>query len=374
MQGWKGLLSASLALLSACTAASQPAVPVQAETSGEIREREAIRGRVETALMKRDFAALNAMEQEFRTQRSRTSSGTWKLSWFYRSLPDATPRKDGTCVNEAEPILTKWREAYPAQPAPLIAQAQNLVSLAWCIRGNGSWHQVPKAAWPAFYRAIGTARQILEANHEIASVDPQYYAVMVDIYMAEGRSKAALQSLLDEATAREPLYYETYFGAAYYYLPQWHGDPGDLHRLGRYAVQRTRDTDGSGVYARLMWTLIGISGTDLGEMDWATAKRGMQDVMRAYPDEWNAAGFARLSCRMNDGKAAASFFASAPSDDGSAWGRHPEGVDEWKACRALAGVGQAPPPGSSPAQWRPERCAYAIVEVWPAEQFKKHCR
>lgn len=361
--------------LSACHHEPKPRGQVEAKTSDELGERLLIIEQVKRAFSARDFAKLNAMAREFRTRRSRTPSGTWKLSWFYRGMSIATEQKEGACSKEAFPVFEDWKKADPSQPTPYIAQAAILTNYAFCVRGGRLGHEVPDEAWPVFYEHIAAARQVLEANEKVASVDPQYYAEMIGISTAEGSWGWSLKSLLDEAVAKEPYYYDIYFRAVRYYLPQWNGDRGDIHWLGNYAVDQTEQGEGKAAYARVMWTLDEVKGADLTEMDWPTAKLAMEDVLRTFPDNWNAVNFARISCRMNDSEAAARFFERVSSDDGRAWGSDAASIAEWKRCRGIAGE----PVGANGKVQRkgkriPERCTFAIVEAWPNEDFEKLCR
>ena len=63
--------------------------------TGEAAEQKPIIDAVKAAIDRRDYAALNAMETEFRKTRSRTSSGIWKLSVFHwRVLAELGPKFD----------------------------------------------------------------------------------------------------------------------------------------------------------------------------------------------------------------------------------------------------------------------------------------
>ena len=159
---------------------------------------------------------------------------------------------------------------------------------------------------------------------------------MENIYRSEGRERGDFRKLLDEATSKEPNYYGIYWAAYPYYEPQWFGSPADIDAMARYAIERTRSKDGLGAYARLFMSEMSDDCTCWRDaIDWQTMKQAMHDVATRYPEPWNFANFAKLSCVMEDKDTAREYFAALREDDGSAaWPADKEG---WKTCRTLAG-------------------------------------
>jgi len=317
-------------------------MPELASTAGatELQLRQEIFDRVHALVNARDFAELSAMEQAYRTQRARTPSGSWKLQDFYLGLERALlpPTADaGDCAIPAETLIDDWTKATPANPAPYIVRANMLLERAWCFRGDGYASEVPDSAWQPFHENIEAAEAVLTAHSRVASADPEYYEVMEDIYRAEDRQPDEFQKVLDEGTAKEPTYYGLYWHAYTYYQPQWFGSPADVNALARYAIERTRTVDGTGAYARFYWHASTLScGCWLEAIDWPTMKVAMRDVAQRYPDPWNYANFAKLSCQFADKEETTRYFAALKNDDGSAawWGDK----DAWQKCRALAGL------------------------------------
>jgi len=307
---------------------------IEAGSSDEMAERLAIFRAVDGAVRRRDFAALNAMANQWRTLRSRTPSGTWKLSYFYAGIAGPLPVKkvNGVCVNPVAAFADDWIRFDPRQPASYIVKAASLSNYGGCVRGEGFADRTSPEEMEGFEQGVAAARRILEQHRDVASVDPEFYVEMIRAYMGLGENKPSVQHLLEEGAAREPYYYGIYFAAVQYYLPQWYGAAGDLHRLGQFALDHTK-ADGSGAYARLFWVLDGFEQANRSQMDWPTVVRGMQDVLRKYPGDWNAANFARLSCRMGDYRAAALFIRQLGADTA------PHGYDEseWRLCLGSAG-------------------------------------
>jgi len=308
--------------------------------AGELQIRQEIFDRVHTLVQARDFPGLAAMERQYLTARERTPSGSWKLQEFYLGLERALPppaREVGNCQIPAGMFIDDWTKAAPNSPAPFIVRANMLVQSAWCVRGDGYAAEVAEDAWQPFHEGIEKAETTLTTHKRVASADPEYYAVMEDVYRSEGREPDEFQKLLDEATAKEPTYYGLYWNAYTYYQPQWFGSSADVDALARYAIKRTRSLDGTGAYARFYWHASGLScGCWLEAIDWPTMKAAMRDVAQHYPDPWNYANFARLSCQFADKDETKKYFAALKDDDGSAawWGDK----DAWQKCRTLAGM------------------------------------
>ena len=277
---------------------------VVARSSDEQAERDAILKQVQAAIAARDFAGLSAMEEDLRTSRARTPSGVWKLAVLHGGLQfylaDGLKSEDGCQYRDAQ-FLRDWAAASPRNPAPVITDAALLLEQAWCIRGDGTADSVAAEAWPQFRKGAAAAAATLEQHPTMASADPEYYAVKLNVLRAQGVSKAAFHDVIEEATAREPYYHRTYFNAVWYYLPQWGGSDAEVDAFARYAAERTRTSDHSGLYARVLWSLeqCGCQAIDKAA-DWPTLKQSMRDVYDRYPVPWNGDYFARLSCRKGD--------------------------------------------------------------------------
>lgn len=337
---------AALAIASSATGATQAAetpagkpAPGASRAGGELQIREEIGDLIHSLFMELDFKRLDAMERAFRQSDERTPSGVQKLgqfhAWVQYSLPRTVPQ-DG-CSFAPETFLDMWQSSSPTAPTPYIAKASALLDRAWCFRGEGRASDVAEGAWIPFHENIDAAAKLLLEHKAIASIDPEYYVVMENIYRAQGRERKDFQALLNEATALNPYYYRIYWGAYEYYQPQWFGSPADVDAVARYAIEHTRAHDGTAAYARFYWHA---SETGCGcwrdAIDWPTMKQAMRDLAVRFPDPWNFANFAKLSCNFSDKDEARRYFVKLGKDDGSpAWREDKQG---WQTCRTLAGL------------------------------------
>ena len=302
---------------------------VHAETLAQI---------VRQSVKARDFAALNEMETYFRTTRSRLPGGTWELDAFHEGVQKALTGPqfaDTPCALKGTEFTEAWARYDPAQPSAYIAEAALHLDYGWCIRGTGYTDSVDPSAWKPFKQHVDTAYAVLSGHAAAAKRDPEFYALMERIYTAQGRSRADFQALLDQGSAAEPYYYGIYFQAALHALPQWGGSIEEADRIARYAVERTREKDGAGAYARIYWSLMNC-GCDVRDfaIDRDMLARAMDDVFARTPSDWNAANFAKIACRLGERDLTRQQFARGGREDGFEWGD----PDEWRKCRQFAGL------------------------------------
>jgi hypothetical protein len=328
----------AFALTLTCLYAAMPTVAAprrvenaEATASDDQVVRDAITKRVNALLEAEDFAGLNKMAADFRTTRTRTPSGVWKLRTFHLSVRQyiAQAQPAGECVSAAGPMLKRWLAADPSAPAPVITQASVLLEQAWCKRHDGAW------GYDAFLTDASAADQWLAAHKASASIDPEYFATAEDIAFVTRRDNGAFDRLLAEGIAREPGYYGLYFSAMKYYLPDAHGSNEEVDRIARLAADKTSGTDGAGAYARVYWAYVNC-GCSIWQsaVDWPLMKRSMADVVTRYPADWNIINFAKIACEMRDGNEAAKYLSKLRNDNGLAWASG----DERDQCFALAGL------------------------------------
>jgi hypothetical protein len=318
------LLTLCLLALPSClsrAAASEPGLP-PVTSSDEHAEREAILQKIKAAIASSDFAGLSAMEDDFRSSRARTPSGTWKLAVFHSGmqayLADGL-QSEHACQYQRQPFVRQWAAAAPRNPAPAITDAALLLEQAWCIRGTGFADSVASEAWPKFHDGVDAAFEILKKHKSTASIDPEFYAVELDAARAQGVSKAAFHDIIEEAVGREPNYHRTYYNAAWFYLPQWSGSYEEVEGFARYATDKAHLSEHSGLYARIFIDLDDCDCHLIQKVaDWPTMKQSMRDIYDQYPVRWHAEYFADLSCRMGDAEEGRRYIRAM----------HPEATDE----------------------------------------------
>ena len=327
------VMAMSLLQPAAVTEAAIPPISAAAAApTDEAGEQKPIVDAVKAAIDRRNYQALNRMENEFRRTRARTSSGIWKLAVFHwRLLTELGPRGDDNCEDRSADFFRGWIAASPAEAAPYVSRAEVLEAYAWCIRGDGYAGSVSQQTHDMFKAKVAEASTVLSTHQATASADPHYYAVAARIHIDQGAGKSEFVRLLDEASSREPDYHHLYFNAYRYFQPQWYGSDAEVDEFARYAAARDKRAEGLGMYARFYWFALDCNCVVEKSIDWPTMKLAMRDVMARYPADWNAANFARIACRMNDPKEAAAWLAHVNGDPGQAW----TDKDEMRRCQRM---------------------------------------
>lgn len=274
--------------------------PVHAD---ELADRARIENEVTALLFDENFSKLEATADAYRTSKSRTSSGLWHLTFFYIGISEAFnmgPKFWG----QHERIMEKWLAQYPKSPTAILAYSLMLSRHAWNIRGAGFSSSVRPENWKPFEEYIERARVYLEKNKTIASKDPKWYEQMIEFAKIQAWSENDFEKLIAEAIDLNPQFYQLYFVAIDYYVPKWHGDSEAVEKFARRMLKKTRSTEGFGMYARIYWYA---SQTQYGDdlfseslVDWPTMKKGIDDVLKKYPDNWNINNFAKFACLHGD--------------------------------------------------------------------------
>lgn len=272
----------------------------------ELVDRGVVIDQVQKALIVADYDALDELERKFRTERSRTSSGVWKLTIFYFGIEGAISRakdEDGN-FDRIEAKFAAWARRNPKSPAAYIALAKVENARAWAIRGTGYANKVKPEAWEGFYKHIDLEASILQTSKPFAAVDPEWYRLAVDIARHQKLSPDQFEALMGEAFRAEPLYYQTYFQAVEYLLPKWHGSLQAIQDFAWQATQRTKAQEGESLYARIYWYASAIEFKSNVFNDsygsWLLMKAGFVDIMKRYPDAWNVNHYARFACLAQD--------------------------------------------------------------------------
>jgi hypothetical protein len=282
--------------------------------AGELEEREMIKKQTAFLFKDRNFNELEKLAQEYRGNKSRTTSGLWKLTLFYFGINDCADInfKDENYWNSLKSRSEAWIKEYPKSPTPYISHGFLMKKYAWKFRGGGFANTVPEDAWRPFYEHLINAKAFLEKYKEIASRDPTWYEVLASIAIGLNMKRTEFENIVNEGLKKEPLYYQLYFAALEYFLPKWHGNAKDIEEFANSAVERTKEQEGLGMYTRIYWA---VSQYQYGErlfidsnVVWEKMKKGIDDVLKRYPDQWNINNFALFACQAKDRQKAKELF------------------------------------------------------------------
>ena len=276
--------------------------------SGELKTRTEIGNSVKALFTSGDYESLNAMGYSYLNNKSRTSSGLWKLTFYYSGLSYAmsSNTSDPQYWLALKKKLLVWSELDQESSFPHMLYVDLLISEAWMHRGSGWAKNVRKEDWKPFREKIEEARLYLERYSHFKEKDPQWYESMLQIAKAQDWHVNRFYILLNEALDTYPQFYEIYFRAINYLQPRWHGSADEIEQFANYATSKSRQYENNGMYARIYWY---VSQAEYGnrlftksKVRWEQMRLGINDVIKQYPDQWNINNFALFSCLAKDKK------------------------------------------------------------------------
>ena len=286
----------------------------------ELQDRRELSEKSAALLQGEQFAQLETLADELRQKKSRTASGVWQLTSFYAGIQTAVNAKPDEAERwqAAERLVEKWLSGYSGQPTPHLAYAQLLMNHGWRIRGDGYASTVKPENWRPFHEYVEKARVYLEDHKSVASRDPHWYVMMAEIARVQSWPEADFRKMLLEGLELEPYFYQTYFAAIDYYAPKWGGSAAAIEAFAKESLERTKDVEGFGMYARIYWyasqTQYNRNLFSRSLVDWPTMKKGIDDVLRRYPDGWNLNNFAKFACLAKDKAKTAELLARVHTD------------------------------------------------------------
>ena len=289
------------------TFASHAQSEIPSNTGDELEERSQIRALARKAFFEQDYESLENQLGSYRSSQSLTSSGSSKLSWFYRAIYEIfgnyEPRDEQPwyMVNT---IVKEWNEAYPDSDGAFLVGASIQLARASAIRGTDYAHQVSERNMAEFRRKTRAVTTQLLSRPDIGARDPRWYQLLGWAYRSIGVDEAEFRRKMDEGFERFPFYDDLYFVAAEYYKPIWHGSRQRLHEFALEAVEMTADERGKELYARIYWAAsVSSKGKyyfQYPEADWNTMSEGIDDVIEKHPSQWNINHFAFFACLTGD--------------------------------------------------------------------------
>jgi len=234
-----------------------------------------------------DFASLEKLAQENRTERGRLVAGNWKDNDFFNatSAPVQDQHQKEADFGARLKIIKRWIAAYPNSGAAKIALARFYSWYAWFARGTGYANTVSSDQWKLFSDRTALGKQALLDAALMKDRYPAWYFAMQFIALQEDWEKPQARELLDQAIAFEPGYFHFYIQYANYLLPQWHGEPGEIESFASDISLRLPEPDGSIMYFLITSTLDCYREPYLGyvmQVYWPKSYQGYKNIERLY--------------------------------------------------------------------------------------------
>jgi len=244
------------------------------------------------------FGQLNELIKRYRDTEERTPSGTWKLAMVYQIglyllMPnDPDFEKNWAHIFE---LGHEWIEKAPS-PAPYIFLANAYMNYGWQRSENA--HDTKKVDFLAQTRI---ARQLLEDNKQIASTDPNWYAVMARVAAAQQWPEKDILPLYAEAVKARSNYYETYFQFMDALVPYWKDSALGAVAFAHKAAEENRAQGAKEIYMRVVWhAMIEKFAPYALPVNLPEMHASIEDLVARYPSTWNLNNMAHIACRSGD--------------------------------------------------------------------------
>jgi hypothetical protein len=249
------------------------------------------------------FEHLLAEADRYQKSHERIADGRWKLALLLGGMRrgfEAAARspEDWAAFDRS---LRALAAAHPDSPNAWLFVAVLEDSHAWAARGHGPAASVTTMGFGAFRSHGERARTLLEEHPTPGN--PAWYALRISVGGALQESAETLDRLFDDAFRHEPDYHQTWFSRVMYLEPQWGGSADDVVRFALRGAKTISPAEGRGMLARVLWTAFDagvLEALASPAVDWNVLKASMEDVLRRYPDDWNAQPFLLEACTRSD--------------------------------------------------------------------------
>ncbi len=313
---WRGVACA-LSLTGALGATTSPA------RADGVDELAALSAQVSALVDRRDYKALDALEEQVRPPSQRLALGRSRLAAFNETLSRRVSRSVTPACDEGEKQFGyDWLKASPHSRRAILAVANGLIAEAWCARGGGFAPRVKAEAGPVFTRKLEEAERFLLVHKAEASPNGLWYYDMLFIYIGLSRTEEEFRRLASEALEVAPLYERIPVAVATYYLPKWYGSYQALDAAAQWLAERNRPLDGGATYASVYWQLFSANPAEMTRVthiDWRLMRASMRAIVGAFPDRGNFESLARISCANGDWLGSVFFSRHLPAAPPTLW-------------------------------------------------------
>jgi hypothetical protein len=281
--------------------------------------------RISKILEQEDFAQLEKIAQQNRTEKGRLIGGMWKIVGFYDATGMPVFVGEPTDADYAAQIARekKWIAKYPESVTARLSLADLYLSYASQARGTGFADSVSDTQWDLFHARTAEAKGILLEASALKERDPFWYHAMQLVALNEGWDKAHARELLDQGVAFEPTYYHFYREYARYLMPQWYGQPGDVEAFAAEVSNQVPEPNGSILYFQIVSSLACYCEEavhQLPQTSYSVLRQGYENLTRLYGTSNRTANrFAFMAVTFRDRASAREAFNAITTMEADVW-------------------------------------------------------
>jgi hypothetical protein len=256
-------------------------------TNAETKAYDDLRANVRDLAGKNNFQELEAMAEEFRSNKSRFKNGNWKLRYFYLTFEALPENMEWAAWIDK---LKQWETQYPDSITPRLALAEVYLGYALVARGSDWGNTVTDAANKQIterlencFAYLREARKFLQAQKDYA-----FYSITLRACLWANVDRNDYEKIFNEGVQNAPDYSPIYEYKAYYLLPRWYGQPGEWETFARTMSKRKDIPNSEEIFARCAIYL-----RDLGyffeefsadEQSWDELKSSFHAIEKNYPE------------------------------------------------------------------------------------------
>lgn len=281
--------------------------------------------RISKLAAQEDFAQLEKIAQQDRTEKGRLLGAVWKLYAFYEGAATPVTGKKLTNADYGLQIskMKKWVAAYPESTTAHLALANGYLTFGSFARGTDYADKVSDSQWGDYKSSTAQAKAILLEAGGLKEKDPAWYYGMLMVAHNEGWDKVHFRELFDQAIAFEPNYYHYYRAYANYIMPEWYGEPGELQDFAEEVSEKLPEPNASMTYFQIMSSFACYceeAMKELPKIDYPKFRKGYASVTRLFgASNLTANRMAFMATMFKDQEAAHEAFADIRMMDSEIW-------------------------------------------------------
>jgi|GEM_PF-1919388 len=282
-----------------------PEVKMKAGLSQETLLMEQAEAYIRALLAAEKFDELEQIAKDLKDSQARTTTGSWKLTNYFISIGNYSNSGIPHYQQKLE-MINRWKEQYPNSMTARLVEADIWVDMAWEARGSGYAHSVSEDGWKYFHQFLDNAQKVMLEASTLPDSNPEYYRIMMVIAMGQGVEREGFENFYQEGIKLWPGYIPLYTYKAYYLMPRWYGERGEMEGFA-LELYKTHP-EGKLIYSKICSYIISYYGSDFfkeTDFKWKIVKDSFDGSVADYPNSNLILNdYAYLACIAEDDKMA----------------------------------------------------------------------
>ncbi|MBN9417023.1 MAG: hypothetical protein J0I12_16370 [Candidatus Eremiobacteraeota bacterium] len=169
------------------------------------------------------------------------SPDNWKDSLF--EACEQPSREHQFYYTQQENNLREWQSQYPDSPFMMACMGAFYVNYGSFARGTGYANTVTAEGWSKLESRLQSGQKFIQDAYRQGPHHPKVLSALLAFYLFKPPGREVVDKLALEAARMGNSGYSTLSSYAYYLLPRWHGEPGDVARAADWLRSQTGNDD-----------------------------------------------------------------------------------------------------------------------------------